>query len=74
MKVKDCRKALEQGGKFNLTIRPIMGMKMVLENVSIRRGPQYVKKDGSFTIRAGMPGHKQSVKVKVHEITDIVPR
>jgi hypothetical protein len=78
MKVKDVRAVLdkkkEKGQRFNIMVRPKMGLLVVLDDVTIRRGPQYVKKDGSFTIRAGMRGHKESIKVKVHEIVGIMPK
>jgi hypothetical protein len=74
MKVKDCAKALQGGGRKNLTIRLNMNQTMVMENVSIRRGPKYVKKDGCYTIRCGLPGFTSSVPIKVHQIEEIVSR
>lgn len=71
MKHQEASRKIKVGQAHNLTIRLRMGVMMKMVGAVITRGPQYVKKDGAYTIRVKIPGQKRTSKVLVHQITDI---
>ena len=71
MKSHQVNAAIKNGENFTFTIRPRMGLKLIFQNVKVRRGPKYTKKDGRVTMLLGMQGEKKAIKVRVDEITEI---